>query len=143
MNNTYIKKQIQQPTWYLIDAKSKNLGRLSTFISVLLRGKNDIEYTLYVNPKIHIIIINAQHIHVTGQKKSQKVYKRHSGRPGKLKKEYFEHLNKRIPNRIMEQSIKGMLPKNSLGKQLFRQVYVYPDNQHPHIAQKPEIIKFN
>nr|QVY58396.1 50S ribosomal protein L13 [Kappaphycus striatus] len=142
MNNTYIQKQIQQPTWYLIDAKSKNLGRLSTFISVLLKGKNKVKYTLHVNPKIHIIIINAQYIHVTGQKKSQKVYKRHSGKPGKLKQETFEHLNKRIPNRIIEHSVKGMLPKNSLGRQLFRQLYIYPDTQHPHIAQKPKIITF-
>nr|QVY58193.1 50S ribosomal protein L13 [Eucheuma denticulatum] len=143
MNNTYIEKTITQPTWYLIDAKSKNLGRLSTFISVLLKGKNNTKYTLHVNPKIHLIIINARHINVTGQKKYQKVYKRHSGKPGKLKKEYFEHLNKRIPSRIIEHSVQGMLPKNSLGKQLFRQLYVYPDNQHPHIAQKPKIITFN
>nr|QVY57989.1 50S ribosomal protein L13 [Betaphycus gelatinus] len=143
MNNTYIQKQIKQPAWYLIDATSKNLGRLSTFISVLLKGKNDIKYTLHVNPKINVIIINAKNINVTGQKKSQKIYKRHSGRPGKLKKESFEQLNKRIPNRIIENSIKGMLPKNSLGKQLFRQLHVYPGNEHPYIAQKPKIIKFN
>nr|YP_010904331.1 ribosomal protein L13 [Catenella fusiformis]WCH57582.1 ribosomal protein L13 [Catenella fusiformis] len=143
MNNTYIQTPHYQPKWYLIDASRQNLGRLSTYIATLLKGKNNSTYTPYVNPKVYIIIVNAKDINITGQKKYQKVYRRHSGKPGELKTESFIHLNKRIPSRIIENCIKGMLPKGNLGRELFRQLKVYSDHNHPHSVQKPEIIILN
>lgn len=140
MNNTYIPKKIEKQKWYLIDATDQTLGRLSTKISTILRGKNNIEYTNFLNAQSYIIIINAQKIHITGQKKQQKTYKRHSGRPGGLIVKTFEQLNKRMPNKIIEQSVKGMLPKGSLGRKLFSQLKVYSSDHHPHTAQQPEDI---
>nr|AOM64659.1 ribosomal protein L13 [Riquetophycus sp.] len=143
MNKTYIPKNIRDKNriWYLIDAQEQNLGRLSTQISILLRGKNDVLYTPNVNSMNYIIVINAKYINITGQKRSQKIYKRHSGRPGGLKMETFNQLNHRIPARIIEKSIRGMLPHNALGRQLFKQLKIYGDKNHPHAAQKPTIIE--
>lgn len=146
MNKTYIpkKKNINlKKQWHIIDAKNQTLGRLSTLVASILRGKHEVDYTPYLINKNFIIIINSQDIRVTGNKNSQKMYKRHSGRPGGLKSETFQQLNKRLPNRILEKCIKGMLPKGPLGKQLFRQLKVYPNNHHPHIAQKPNTIYIN
>nr|YP_010903730.1 ribosomal protein L13 [Hypnea wynnei]WCH56582.1 ribosomal protein L13 [Hypnea wynnei] len=143
MNNTYLQKTLNKQKWYLIDAKNQTLGRISTYIAKLLKGKHEITYTPHINSKIHIIIINAKDIIVTGQKKYAKTYIKHSGKPGSLKIENFAHLNKRIPTRIIEHAIKGMLPKNKLGRQLFRQINVYKYEQHPHIAQKPQTITIN
>jgi len=138
INNT---KQKQE--WYIIDAKNQNLGRLSSKIASILKGKHKNTYTPYFNSQIHIIVINSKLITITGKKREQKLYKRHSGKPGSLKIETFDKLQKRIPNRILEKSIKGMLPKNILGRQLFRQLKVYSDSQHPHSSQKPRIINLN
>nr|YP_009296335.1 ribosomal protein L13 [Sebdenia flabellata]AOM65270.1 ribosomal protein L13 [Sebdenia flabellata] len=135
------KKHTDQ--WYLVDAKNKTLGRLSTNVATILRGKNTIEYTPYLESNNHIIIINAKFINITGQKKQQKVYTRHSGRPGGLKTETFNELQKRIPNRIIEKSIKGMLPKGPLGRKLFTKLKIYSENNHPHTAQKPLLISLN
>lgn len=146
MNKTYIptKTTISLKTkWHIIDAQNQTLGRLSTLIANILRGKHEIDYTPYLINKNFIIIINSKYIKVTGNKKYQKTYKRHSGRPGGLKSETFQELNQRLPNRILEKSIKGMLPKGPLGKQLFRQLKIYPNNNHPHIAQKPHTIYIN
>ena len=145
MNKTYIMPKInhKQTNWYIIDAKNKNLGRLSTKIAVILKGKDNISYTPYINPMTYIIIINAKHIHLTGQKKHQKVYKKHSGRPGGLKTTSFEKLLTKSPNRIIEKSVKGMLPKNTLGRQLFNQLKVYSEDYHPHNAQNPKTIILN
>nr|QCI07209.1 ribosomal protein L13 [Hypnea pannosa] len=143
MNNTSIQKSSGKQKWYLIDAKDQTLGRISTYITTLLRGKHEITYTPHINSKIHIIIINAKDVIVTGQKKYNKKYIKHSGKPGSLKIENFANLNKRIPTRIIEYSIKGMLPKNKLGRKLFKQISVYKNKQHPHIAQKPKTITIN
>nr|YP_009774025.1 50S ribosomal protein L13 [Caulacanthus okamurae]QIZ74642.1 50S ribosomal protein L13 [Caulacanthus okamurae] len=140
MNKTYIKTQRKKHKWYLIDAKNRNLGRLSTRIAILLKGKKSPEYVPYINSNIHIIIINSQFINITGKKKYQKMYKKHSGRPGGLTVETFTTLNQRMPNKVVEHSVKGMLPKNALGRQLFRQLKVYSNDIHPHRAQKPETI---
>lgn len=143
MNHTYLRNTLDKQKWYLIDAKNQRLGRLSTYIARLLKGKHKITYTPHINSKIHIIVINAQNIIVTGQKKYDKKYVKHSGKPGSLKIETFANLNKRIPTRIIEHAIKGMLPKNKLGRQLFRQINVYKSEQHPHRAQKPQHITIN
>nr|YP_009294577.1 ribosomal protein L13 [Asparagopsis taxiformis]AOM66060.1 ribosomal protein L13 [Asparagopsis taxiformis] len=136
MNKTYIPNK-QSDQWYLIDAKNQTLGRLSTQIAKILTGKVNLTYTAYLENSSRIIITNAKYINVTGQKKQQKIYRRHSGRPGGLKTETFEELQSRIPNRILEKSIKGMLPKGPLGDTLFRKLKIYSDNHHPHIAQNP------
>nr|QCI06624.1 ribosomal protein L13 [Erythroglossum lusitanicum] len=142
-NITYIDKKINTPKWYIIDAKDQNLGRLSSQIAYLLRGKNNTNYLPYLENTINIIVINSKLIKITGKKKEQKTYKRHSGKPGGLKIETFDKLNKRIPNRIIETAIKGMLPKNTLGRKLFKRLKVYPDIIHPHSAQKPITLKLN
>ena len=144
MNTTQILKHetINNTKWYIVDAKEQNLGRLSTQIVSILQGKNSKLYTPHVNPMHYIVIINAKHINLTGQKKYQKVYKRHSGRPGGLKITTFTEMYQKSPNKILENSIKGMLPKTTLGKQLFRQLKIYSENNHPHIAQQPTNITF-
>nr|YP_009732274.1 50S ribosomal protein L13 [Gracilaria spinulosa]QHS70763.1 50S ribosomal protein L13 [Gracilaria spinulosa] len=140
MNKTYILQKPSYSKWYIIDAKDRNLGRLSSKIAKLLKGKNSTSYTPYINHKIYIIIINSKSIKVTGKKVFQKTYKKHSGYPGGLRINTFHHFLSRKPNVILEKSIKGMLPKGILGKQLFKQLKIYPYTEHPHKPQKPEVI---
>nr|YP_010728926.1 ribosomal protein L13 [Lithothamnion corallioides]WEA77050.1 ribosomal protein L13 [Lithothamnion corallioides] len=143
MNKTYIPKKNLPNTWYLIDAKDQTLGRISTQIASILKGKTCSSYTPHCTNMSYIIVINAEHIQVSGQKKSQKIYYRHSGRPGSLKKETFEQLQKRIPSRIIEKAVRGMLPKNTLGRTLFTHLKVYSGTLHPHNAQNPTILSLN
>ena len=144
-NNTYIKKinDTNQSNWYIIDAKEKTLGRISTIIANILRGKNTIDYTPNITNSIHIVVINSRFVRVTGKKTLQKLYKRHSGKPGSLKTETFKDLQNRIPNRIIEKAVKGMLPKGALGRKLFTRLKVYENTEHPHQAQKPNFIILN
>nr|YP_010171023.1 ribosomal protein L13 [Chondria tumulosa]QSD57164.1 ribosomal protein L13 [Chondria tumulosa] len=139
-NKTFIDKVNKTTKWYIIDAKKENLGRLSSKVAYILKGKDKQEYLPYQRSKTRIIIINSKHIKVTGKKNTQKVYKRHSGKPGGLKIEVFNKLHNRAPNKIIEYAIKGMLPKNSLGRELFKNLKVYPDDQHPHKAQQPMVL---
>nr|BED43203.1 ribosomal protein L13 [Pyropia sp. Myanmar_A]BED43400.1 ribosomal protein L13 [Pyropia sp. Myanmar_B]BED43597.1 ribosomal protein L13 [Pyropia sp. Myanmar_C] len=124
--------------WYIIDAKNQKLGRISTHISNILRGKNKPSYTPYLDTGDHVIVINSAYVHVSGNKRSQKLYRRHSGQPGGFKIETFDQLQARLPNRIIEKSVKGMLPKGSLGRKLFTKLKVYSGPFHPHVAQKPQ-----
>jgi large subunit ribosomal protein L13 len=135
-SNTSIKSQ-----WFIIDAKDKCLGRLATEVVKILRGKTKIFYTPAQDTGDYVIIINAKEIKVTGNKVTQKTYMRHSGRPGGKTLETFEQLQARIPERIVEKAIKGMLPKNRLGRKLFTKLKVYQGDSHPHIGQEPQIIK--
>jgi len=137
MNKTYIQKQNNRSTWFCIDAKDKTLGRLSTQIASTLKNKYSIYYTPHQINQSNIIVVNAEHIRISGQKKYQKIYYKHSGRPGGLKKETFTQLQKRIPARIIEKAVKGMLPKNAMGRRLFTHLKVYSGPHHPHDAQKP------
>lgn len=137
MNRTYIENKNNSVQWFYIDAKDQILGRLSTKIVNHLRNKDSIYYTPYQASKSHLIVINADKIKVSGQKKHKKIYKRHSGKPGGLKKETFLQLKHRLPKRIIEKAVKGMLPKNTLGRQLFTHLKIYSGNDHPHKAQKP------
>nr|YP_009541703.1 ribosomal protein L13 [Synarthrophyton chejuense]AYR05712.1 ribosomal protein L13 [Synarthrophyton chejuense] len=143
MNKTYIQKKSKKAQWYLIDAKNQTLGRICTKIATTIRGKNNYYYNPYLINNEYIIVINAEHIQISGQKKYQKKYYRHSGRPGSLKKENFEQLKKRIPNRIIEKGVRGMLPKNRLGRILFNHLKVYSGKAHPHNAQNPTILSLN
>ena len=108
-----------------------------------MRGKKKPTYTPHLDTGDFIIVINAEKIEVTGRKSHQKLYRRHSGRPGGMKVETFEKLLKRIPERIIEKAVKGMLPKNTLGRQLFTKLKVYAGPSHPHQAQKPEKLILN
>jgi large subunit ribosomal protein L13 len=138
MNKTVfsIKKE-KNYTWFLFDAESKTLGRLSTQISRVLLGKNDVQYNSSQNINHGVIVINAEKITVTGKKETDKFYYRHSGRPGGLTIETFKEMQKRIPARILEKSIKGMLPKGPLGRELFTKLKIYRGPEHPHKAQNP------
>jgi len=126
--------------WYVVDASGQRLGRLATEIASVLRGKNKPIYSPHMDTGDFVIVINADKIDVTGRKREQKLYRRHSGRPGGMKVETFDKLQARIPERIVEKAVKGMLPKNALGRQLFTKLKVYKGAEHPHQAQKPEVL---
>ena len=115
---------IIEQKWYVIDAEKQRLGRLACEIAKILRGKKKPTYTPHLDTGDFIIVINAEKVEVTGKKSHQKLYRRHSGRPGGMKVETFEKLLKRIPERILEKAVKGMLPKNTLGRQLFTKLKV-------------------
>jgi len=127
----------QQKTWYLIDAESQILGRVASEISKILMGKNENTYTPFLDCGNYVIIINAEKIQVTGQKKNKKLYRRHSGRPGGMKTETFFELQNRLPERILEKAVKGMLPKGPLGREMYRKLKVYSGSLHPHEVQNP------
>jgi large subunit ribosomal protein L13 len=144
MNKTYLPPQNSlDQKWYVVDASGQRLGRLATEVAMILRGKNKPTYTPSIDTGDFVVIINAEKIEVTGKKRSQKLYRRHSGRPGGMKVESFEKLQARIPERIIEQAIKGMLPKNTLGRHLFTKLKVYAGAQHPHAAQQPQVLELN
>ncbi len=126
--------------WFLVDAQNKTLGRLATEIAVVLRGKNKPSFTPHLDTGDFVVVINAEKVEVSGKKSSQKLYRRHSGRPGGMKIEKFESLQERIPERIIEQAVKGMLPHNSLGRQQFKKLKVYKGIEHPHEAQNPVLL---
>jgi large subunit ribosomal protein L13 len=129
--------------WYVIDAEGQRLGRLATEVATILRGKNKPTFTPHMDTGDFVIIINAEKIEVTGRKREQKLYRRHSGRPGGMKEETFEKLQVRLPERIVESAVRGMLPKNSLGRKLFTKLKVYAGPSHPHTAQQPETLVIN
>ncbi|MBM5816356.1 MAG: 50S ribosomal protein L13 [Cyanobacteriota bacterium] len=126
--------------WFVVDAADQTLGRLASEVAQVLRGKNKPTFTPHLDTGDFVVVINAEKVRVTGNKATQKVYKRHSGRPGGMKTETFAHLQARLPERIIETAVKGMLPHNSLGRQLFRKLKVYSGPNHPHAAQQPQIL---
>lgn len=144
MNKTYLPPHDnQEQQWYIVDAADQRLGRLATEIAMILRGKNKPTFTPHMDTGDFVIVVNAEKVTVTGKKSTQKVYRRHSGRPGGMKTETFAKLQDRLPERIVEQAVRGMLPKNSLGRQLFTKLKVYAGSSHPHVAQKPQELKIN
>ncbi len=141
MFKTYIPPvQEIDKKWYVVDATDKRLGRLATEVASILRGKNKPTFTPNMDTGDFVIVINAEKVGVTGRKREQKLYRRHSGRPGGMKVETFDQLQNRIPERIIEKAVKGMLPKNALGRKLFTNLKVYAGPEHPHTAQQPEAI---
>ena len=123
--------------WWLIDAEGLTLGRLSTEIARRLRGKHKPTYTQHVDTGDFIVVVNAEKVAVTGNKANDKLYYRHSGRPGGLKTATFREVIAKQPGRVIETAVKGMLPKNPLGRQMFRKLKVYAGPEHPHAAQQP------
>ncbi|OGT35089.1 MAG: 50S ribosomal protein L13 [Gammaproteobacteria bacterium RIFCSPHIGHO2_12_FULL_37_14] len=134
---TYIAPQNSEHKWYLVDASGKVLGRLASQIAKYLRGKHKPEYTPHVDTGDYIVVINAAEIQVTGKKRQEKVYYRHSGYPGGIKETTFDKLQAKDPIRIIELAVKGMLPKNPLGRAMLQKLKVYPGSEHPHTAQQP------
>ncbi|MEC9030158.1 MAG: 50S ribosomal protein L13 [Cyanobacteriota bacterium] len=129
--------------WFLVDAENQTLGRLATEVASVLRGKNKPSFTPHLDTGDFVVVVNADKIRVSGNKANQKLYRRHSGRPGGMKVETFQALQDRLPERIVEKAIKGMLPHNALGRQLFRKLKVYRGPEHPHSAQKPQTLQLN
>lgn len=131
------KPQTVQRDWYLVDATDKTLGRLAAEIASRLRGKHKPEYTPHVDTGDYIVVVNAEKVRVTGKKESDKMYHRHSEYPGGLKSESLGTLRERAPERIIQKAVKGMLPRNPLGRAMGRKLKVYAGSDHPHSAQQP------
>ena len=127
--------------WYVVDASGKTLGRLATEIARRLRGKHKPEYTPHVDTGDYIIVVNADKVHVTGHKATDKMYHHHTGYVGNLKSISFEKLQARAPGRVIELAVKGMLPKNPLGRAMFRKLKVYAGPEHKHAAQQPKALE--
>ena len=127
--------------WRLVDAEGKTLGRLASRIAAILKGKHKPIYTPHADVGDYVIVINADKIHVTGRKMLQKMYHRHSGYPGGLKSINLCDLLQRHPTRAVEYAVKGMLPKNRLGRRMFKKLKVYAGSDHPHQAQKPQVLE--
>jgi large subunit ribosomal protein L13 len=141
MKETFVPSQsFIRKKWYLIDAENKTLGRLATEVARFLIGKKKAYFTPFLDTGDYVIIVNAEKIKVTGNKRLEKLYRNHSGTPGGMKIRNFDKLQKLMPERIIEKAIKGMLPKGALGRQIFTKLYVYESETHPHQAQKPEKI---
>lgn len=128
--------------WYIIDAENKVLGRLATEIATILRGKNKPIYTPHVDTGDFVIVINADKVKLTGKKLDQKNYTYHTGYPGGLRQVPYRNLMVKNPEKIIELAVKGMLPKNSLGRSMYRKLKVYRGTEHGHEAQKPEVYEF-
>ena len=126
-----------QRKWFVIDAAGQTLGRLSSHAASILAGKTNPLYTPYIDMGDHVVIINAEKIHLTGMKGAQKLYRRYTGFPGGLREESYVKLLARRPEAILEQSIKGMLPKSKLGRAMGSKLKVYRGDKHPHFAQQP------
>ncbi|KTD52782.1 50S ribosomal protein L13 [Legionella quateirensis] len=124
--------------WLVVDASNKVLGRLATEIARRLRGKHKAEYTPHVDTGDYIIVTNAEKVTVTGRKFKDKMYHRHTGFPGGIKSVTFEKMQANNPVKIIELAVKGMLPKNPLGREMYRKLKVYVGSEHPHTAQQPK-----
>ena len=138
MKTLYVNEQEIDRKWYLIDADGATLGRLATKVASLLRGKHKPYFTPRQELGDYVVIVNADRVHVTGRKPTQKMYHKHSGYPGSLRSESFRTMIKRKPEFVVEHAVRGMLPKNRLGRKLFKNVKVYAGPKHPHQAQQPE-----
>jgi large subunit ribosomal protein L13 len=127
--------------WHVIDANSQVLGRVATLAARLLQGKNKAVYTPYIDTGDHVVIINAGSVKLTGRKEDQKIYRRHSGYEGGLREERAVDVRKRQPVRLVEEAIRGMLPKTKMGDAMYRKLKVYAGAEHPHSAQQPKSIE--
>ena len=134
------KPETVERDWFIVDAENKTLGRLSTEIARRLRGKHKPEYTPHVDTGDYIIVINAEKVYVSGNKRTDKMYHHHTGYPGGLKSISFDKLIEKAPERVIESAVKGMLPKNPLGRAMYQKMKVYAGSEHPHTAQQPKTL---
>jgi large subunit ribosomal protein L13 len=132
------KPETVKRDWFVIDATGKTLGRMATEIARRLRGKHKPEFTPHVDTGDYIIVINAEKVHVTGNKQQDKMYHHHTGFPGGIKSINFDKLIDKAPERVIETAVKGMLPKNPLGRAMFKKLKVYAGGEHQHAAQQPK-----
>jgi large subunit ribosomal protein L13 len=128
-------------SWLLVDAEGQTLGRMATAIATRLRGKHKPEYTPHIDTGDFIVVINAEKVHVTGKKATDKIYHAHSGYPGGLKSISFEKLIEKSPEKIIQRAVKGMLPRTALGRAMFKKLKVYAGSEHPHSAQQPQTVQ--
>jgi len=135
------KPESVQREWFIVDAAEQTLGRLATEIALRLKGKHKPEYTPHVDTGDYIVVINAEKIRVTGKKTTDKMYYRHTGYPGGLRSISFDKLIDHKPEMVIEQAVKGMLPKNPLGRDMYRKLKVYAGSEHPHTAQQPQTLE--
>ena len=135
------KAETVERDWFLIDADGKTLGRLATEVARRLRGKHKAVYTPHVDTGDYIVVINAEKVKVTGNKAKDKMYYTHSGYMGGLKEINFEDLIQKAPERVIEAAVKGMLPKNPLGRAMYRKLKVYAGKEHKHTAQQPQVLE--
>ena len=138
MKTISAKAENVKRNWFVIDADGQTLGRLATEVARRLRGKHKTEYTPHVDTGDYIVVVNAEKVQVTGRKASDKMYYRHTGHPGGLKETNFTQMIERSPEKVIELAVKGMLPRNPLGRAMYRKLKVYAGQEHPHEAQQPE-----
>ena len=142
MKNSYMqKKEEVVRNWYVIDASAKNLGRIATKAAHILRGKHKPTFTPHVDCGDCVIIINASEVNLTGNKLDDKIYYNHSGYTGGLRERTAREMKENYPVEMIERAVKGMLPKGRLGRQMYKKLFVYAGNEHPHMAQKPVDLK--
>ncbi len=127
--------------WYIVDAEGKTLGRMATVIATTLRGKHKPEFTPHVDCGDFVIVINAEKVHVTGNRMDEKMYYRHSGYPGGLTSQTMRDVLQRQPERVVMQAVQKMLPKNALSRAVIKKLKVYAGTEHPHAAQKPDVLE--
>jgi len=142
MKTFVLKTKEIQPKWYIVDAEGVTLGRLATQIARILQGKHLPTYTPFISNRDHVVVLNADKIHVTGNKMENKLYFRHSGYIGHLKVTPLKDMMAKKPEKVIYEAVRGMVPKNRLGRASMTRIRVYNGNDHPHVAQKPETIKF-
>jgi len=136
------KKESVEKNWFIVDAESRVLGRVASEVAKIIRGKHKPSFTPHIDCGDNVIVINAEKIRLTGDKMSSKQYISHSGYPGGQKRLSPKQLLAKKPERIFEYAVKGMLPKNRLGRQLFKNLHVYVGDNHPHEAQNPKVLEF-
>ena len=141
MNTFSAKSHEVKRQWYVVDAQEQVLGRLATQVATRLKGKHKPIYTPHVDTGDYIVVINAEKVHVTGNKEDQKLYQWHTGHPGGIKSRDLKSMRARSPESIIESAVKGMMPKNKLGREMMSKLKVYAGDVHPHIAQQPEELK--
>jgi len=142
VEKTFVTKNTDvQREWFVVDAAGQTLGRLATRVASMLRGKHKPIFTPAVDVGDYVVIVNADKIHVTGRKMDQKIYYRHSGYPGGLREITLRNLLHKHPTRVIEHAVRGMLPKNRLGRQMFKKLKVYAGPNHPHEAQQPQSLE--
>ena len=135
------KKETVERKWYVIDAEGKSLGRVAALAAVYLRGKHKPTYTPHIDCGDNIVIINAQKVNLTGNKLDDKMYYDHSMYQGGLRERTAKVMKEQYPTEMMERAVKGMLPHNRLGRQMYKKLFVYAGNEHKHQAQKPEVLE--
>lgn len=135
------KPQNVERKWFIVDAEGKTLGKVASRVASILRGKHKSTFTPHVDCGDYVIVINAEKVEVTGRKRKNKIYKRHTGYPGGLKEVTFQQLQATKPEEIIRHAVKGMMPKGKLGRQMYKKLKVYAGPEHGHAAQKPEMLE--